>query len=48
VVHRYWSDWQNTQGKISNPSYQSLLAVTANLLHHSRCLFLRTWCWKDT
>jgi len=26
----------------------SLLSGTAHLLRHNRCLFLRTWCRKDT
>jgi len=36
---------RSTQGKISK---LSLLSVTAHLLHHNRCLFLWTWCWRDT
>jgi len=29
------------------PSYH-WFSGTAHLLHHNRCLFLRTWYWKDT
>jgi len=41
----YWSHCQNTQEKISK---LSLVSGTAHVLYHNRCLFLQTWCWKDT
>jgi len=27
---------------------QIIIVSGHSSLHHNRCLFLRTWCWKDT